>query len=142
MTKIYLIRHAESKPTGHDATRWPLSERGEQQAVALAAQAFWSEIVAIVSSDEPKAMASVQDVAIERGIPLLTRECLRELKRTSAWLDDYEERVREAFESPARSIGGWERATDAQVRVLACVDECKSVLLDCPPRARRPFLTR
>ena len=31
MTKIYLVRHAETEPAGNDAALWPLSERGEEQ---------------------------------------------------------------------------------------------------------------
>lgn len=123
MTKIYLIRYAETERTHADPTLWSLSERGEQQARLLAEQSFWSEVKAIISSDEQKAIATVKDIAFERGIPLFTRDCLRELKRTPEWLDDYEARVQEVFAKPVLSIGGWERAADAQRRILLCVEE-------------------
>ncbi len=122
MTKMYLIRHAETERTHDDPTLWPLSERGEEQVKLLAAQPFWSEVKAIITSDEPKAIATVKDVAFERGIALFTRDCLRELKRTHEWIDDYDERVRDVFAQPAVSRGGWERATDAQARILSCVE--------------------
>lgn len=123
MTKIYLIRHAETEPAGDDPTMWPLSERGEDQVRVLAAQPFWTEVKAIVTSDELKAVATVSDIAIQRGIPFFKHEGLRELKRTPGWLAAYDERVREVFARPAQSVEGWERAADAQARVLACVDE-------------------
>lgn len=123
MTRIYLIRHAETEEGGPDPALWPLSERGEEQVRVLAAQPFWSEIQAVVSSDEPKALATVAGIAAERGIPLFKHESLRELKRTRGRVDDYDERVRQVFARPAQSVEGWERATDAQARILACMDE-------------------
>ena len=123
MTKIYLVRHAEAEPAGNDAALWPLSERGEEQVRTLAAQSFWDEVNAIVSSDEPKAFATVSPIAFERQIPLHTHSGLRELRRTPIWLEDYEARVLDVFQRPELSIEGWERAADAQARILATLDE-------------------
>ena len=123
MTRIYLIRHAETEPTGDDATLWPLSERGEQQAKLLAAQPFWEDVKAIITSDEQKAIATVKDVAFERGIRLRMHNGLRELRRTPGWLEEYDARVLEVFQKPALNIGGWERAADAQARMLTTLDE-------------------
>ncbi len=121
MTKIFLIRHAETEPTGDDATLWPLSERGESQVRELTAQPFWDEVKAIICSDEQKAVATVQSIAFEHGIPLYTRSCLRELARTPGIIGDYAARVQEVFAKPALSVGGWERAADAQARIVACI---------------------
>ena len=123
MTKVFIIRHAETEPTGEDAFYWPLSERGEEQARLLGGQSFWDEVKAIVTSDEPKAIATVSRIAFERQIPMFTNPNLRELKRTPGWLEDYEARVLEVLQKPALSIGGWERAADAQARMVACFDE-------------------
>jgi broad specificity phosphatase PhoE len=123
MHKVYLIRHAEPKREGDDATEWVLSENGEEQVEQLARQSFWDEIKLIVSSPEKKALATVHSIALERRMPLLIRDELRELKRTSERIDDYEARVLEVFEKPALSIGGWERAADAQARIIACFEE-------------------
>ena len=48
---------------------------------------------------------------------------LRELRRSAVWLEDYEARVLEVFQKPELSIDGWERASDAQARILTTLDE-------------------
>ena len=123
MTKIYLVRHAEAEPSGNDAALWPLSERGESQVRKLAGAPFWDEVKTIISSDEPKAVATVSPIAAERRIPLQMHQGLRELCRTAVWLEDYEARVLDVFQKPALSIEGWERASDAQARILATLEE-------------------
>src|SRR5512134_2828421 len=106
MPKVYLIRHAETEPTGDDAFYWPLSTRGEEQVTLLARQPFWDEIKAVVSSDEPKALATVTRTARERGLPVFHDQRLRELRRTPEHLDDYESRVLEVMQKAAQGIGG------------------------------------
>ena len=123
MAKVYLVRHAETEPAGGDATLWTLSEQGEEQVRALGRQPFWSEVKAIVSSDEPKAIATVSPIAAQYAIPLLMHPGLRELRRQPVWLEDYEARVLEVFQKPALSVEGRERATDAQARILTTLDE-------------------
>ena len=123
MTKIFLVRHAETEQGEGDATLWPLSEHGLKQVQSLAQQPFWSEVKAIISSDELKAVSTVDRIAFDRKVPLFMHPGLRELKRTPEWLDDYEARVLEVFQKPAESVGGWERAADAQARILATVEE-------------------
>ena len=123
MTRVYLIRHAETVCTADDPALWPLSERGEEQARMLGAQSFWDEVKAIISSDEFKAVSTVQTIAFDRKIPLYMHGGLRELHRTPGWIEDYEARVLEVFQKPALSIAGWERAADAQARMLAAFEE-------------------
>ena len=123
MPKVYLIRHAETERTGDEAFYWPLSARGEEQTGMLREQAFWDEVRAVISSDEPKALATVTRTARERGLPVHLDARLRELRRTPEHLEDYEARVLEVLQKPTLSIGGWERAADALQRVRACFDE-------------------
>lgn len=123
MSKVYLVRHAEVEQNGDDATLWPLSERGEEQVRKLAAQPFWDEVKTIISSNERKAVATVSPIAAERSIPLFMHDGLRELRRTAVHVDDYEARVLEVFQKPALSVEGWERAADAQARILSTLDE-------------------
>lgn len=123
MTKIFLVRHAETEQSHDDATFWPLNDNGEKQVQSLAQQPFWTEVKAIITSDERKAVSTVDRIAFERKIPLFMHPGLRELRRTPEWIEDYEARVLEVFQKPAISIGGWERAAGAQSRILATVDE-------------------
>lgn len=123
MPKVYLIRHAETQETREDRFFWPLSDRGEEQAHAIAGAPFWDEIQAIISSDESKAIATVSHIVHERRIPLFYDPRLRELKRPDERVEDYEARVLEVFQKPAMTVGGWERAVDAQARMIACFEE-------------------
>jgi broad specificity phosphatase PhoE len=123
MTKVYLIRHAETEKAGDDATLWPLSAEGEAQVKRLAAQPFWDDVKAIITSDEQKAVATIHQIAADRGLPVLMHPGLRELHRAPLWLDDYQARVLEVFQHSALAIGGWERAADAQARILTTMDE-------------------
>ena len=133
MPKIYLIRHAETQQdTGAEASQWVLSERGEEQVELLSQQSFWAEVKAVISSPERKAIATVQDIAFEKKIPFSTHDCLRELQRTPEYIADYDARVLEVFEQPARSIGGWERAADAQARIMRCVEELIAAHAEAP----------
>ncbi|MBI5878828.1 MAG: histidine phosphatase family protein [Chloroflexi bacterium] len=123
MPKVYLIRNAETQATHEDPAFWPLSDRGEEQARMIARLPFWDAVTAIVSSDESSALATVSQIVFDRRLPLFHDVRLRELKRTSEHLEDPESRVLEVMQKPALSIGGWERATDAQTRATACFQE-------------------
>jgi len=120
MPKVYLIRAVETQETHEDPMFWPLSERGEDQAKMIARLPLWDDVQAIVSSDESSAIATVSQVVRERHKPLFHDARLRELKRTTEYLEDPESRILEVMQKPALSIGGWERAADAQARATAC----------------------
>ena len=78
---ILLIRHGE---TALNVARTlqpletPLSERGRAQARALAARLAGAGIVAILSSDQPRALQTAQAIAAATGLPVETSELLRE----------------------------------------------------------------
>lgn len=123
MPKVYLVRAVETQETHEDPMFWPLSERGEDQAKMIARLPLWDEVQAIVTSDESSAIATVSQIVRERRKPLFHDARLRELKRTTEHLEDPEARILEVMQKPALSIGGWERAADAQARMAACFDD-------------------
>lgn len=121
---IYLIRHAETQisPT-EPAAIWPLTERGRQQAEAIAALPFWPAVRAIYSSPEEKALATVAPAAERYGLPVTPIAGLAELERPAGLVPDYLGAVAACFAEPDRSVNGWEPAAQVQRRMLAALQQ-------------------
>ncbi|MFZ5825268.1 MAG: histidine phosphatase family protein [Bacillota bacterium] len=123
MSPIYLIRHAEVHPIeGLPAAQWPLTERGRQQAEAIAGLPFWGEVRAVYSSPEAKAMETVAPAARRYQLPVTPVDDLRELERTPGLHPDYHAAVAACFAEPERSCnGGWEPAGAARRRITEAI---------------------
>lgn len=119
-TRLYLIRHARTMPTGPDAAAWPLSPDGEAEARELARADFWEDIDALYSSPEPKALETVRPAAGRYGLEIRADERLREARRPAEWLDDYAGAVRRYLER-AETPENWEPAPDAEERMRTAV---------------------
>ena len=119
---LYLIRHAQTKPTALPVETWPLSDVGIQQAQRLAELPFWQDVQIICSSVELKALQTAQVVAERRSLPVEPVFDLRELRRTEGLVPDYEAVVRQVLENPFRSIHGWEPAGEAQTRIMTAIE--------------------
>lgn len=116
---LYLITHAHTQQKREqDATGWDLSPAGQEQARALTRLPFWADVARLVVSTEAKTRLTVAPVLATRKLPLTVDPRFAELRRGSAWVEDYTARVAEVFAHPAQSVGGWERADDALARFL------------------------
>lgn len=121
VTLVYLIRHAHVEPMNdRHASLWSLSARGEEQAQAVAALPFWSQITAIYSSPEAKAQGTVAPT----GKPITILEELGELDRPVGLIADYQAAVAACFAEPSRSVNGWEPAGQVQRRIQQAVARC------------------
>lgn len=121
MALLYLIRHARAQMMGDAAERWLLSEQGRREAGVLARQDFWREVELICSSPEPKALQTAEPAARRWGIPLVTVDCLHELRRPRL-VPDYETVVARIFAEPEASIAGLEPAARAAERFTRCLE--------------------
>lgn len=124
---LFLIRHA---PVELDlavaAEHWTLSAEGRKLAERLAALPILENLQAVWSSPEPKAQATARPLVDRHNAAFLIHPHLAELQRGPNNLpdrEDYESAVRQAFANPETSSGGWERACDAQRRIVAGVNE-------------------
>ncbi|MDY6876012.1 MAG: histidine phosphatase family protein [Chloroflexota bacterium] len=126
MALLYLIRHARAQMMGDAAERWPLSEQGRREAGVLARQDFWREVELIFSSPEPKAVQTAEPAARRWGIPLVTVDCLYELRRPRL-VPDYETVIARLFAEPEISIAGLETAAQAAERVTRCIKELVAI---------------
>lgn len=122
MALLYLIRHARVQMRGDVAERWPLSERGRLEAGTLARQDFWREVELVFSSPEPKARQTAEPAARRWCVPLVTVDCLRELRRPQL-LPDYQTAVARFFANPESSVAGCEPAAQVAERITRCLKE-------------------
>jgi broad specificity phosphatase PhoE len=101
---------------------WPLSEEGHSRMRASLRLPWVASIGAIFSSCERKATDSAVHLANHLSLPVNELAELGENDRTATgYLPAHEfERLADAFfAAPDRSVRGWERAVDAQKRVVA-----------------------
>lgn len=111
---------------------WPLSERGRARMQAALSAPWVPAIRAIHCSTERKAIDGAEILAAHLGVPFATHGDLGENDRSATGFlprAEFEATADLFFAHPTQSIRGWERAVDAQARVVAAVDR----LLAVPP---------
>jgi broad specificity phosphatase PhoE len=103
---------------------WPLSPRGRQRMRIGLRQPWVTELTAVYSSRERKAIDGAQLLADHCGLPLTTRAELGENDRSATGFlppPQFERMADAFFARPHESVRGWERAADAQARIVAAV---------------------
>jgi len=106
--------------------RWPLSPVGRARMEALAERLAGCEAAAVWSSDEQKAMDGAQILARRLGAPHRIDPALGENGRESTGYiapPEFWEVVDQFFARPDESVRGWEKARDAQARIIGAVAE-------------------
>lgn len=99
--------------------RWGLSDVGRARAEAMCRQHWIDDVGRIVSSDETKALETAAIVAAVTGVPVEVRVATHENERSGYVPPDRFEQIADAFfAEPDRSVEGWERAIDAQARIV------------------------
>jgi broad specificity phosphatase PhoE len=104
---------------------WGLSPLGRQRAGAFAASAAVKSTGRIVSSAERKAVETAQCVAEALGLTVEIRPAMHENDRSATGYlppPAFEAMADAFFASPEESVRGWERAVDAQARILREVE--------------------
>ncbi len=106
---------------------WGLSARGRARHATFAQDSELNTIRSIFSSTERKAVEAAQPVATRLGLPVLQRTSLGENDRSATgYLPESEfwPVVSAFFSEPDRAVRGWERARDAQARIVQAVRDC------------------
>jgi broad specificity phosphatase PhoE len=105
--------------------QWGLSETGSARAIAASRARWASGIRRIVSSIERKAIETATIFAAPRGIAVESDAAFNENDRESTGFlppQEFEVVADAFFARPDESVRGWERAVDAQARIVAAVD--------------------
>ena len=104
---------------------WGLSDVGRIRTEALANAEWLSETTQIISSGERKAIETAAIIAGQLKVTVEVRDAMHENDRsTTGFLapDEFETVADQFFAHPLVSIRGWERAIDAQLRIVREVE--------------------
>ena len=123
---FYLVTHPDVVIDRHvPVPRWPLSERGLARMRAGLRQPWVDGVKAIYCSTEQKAIDGARVLAEHLALPFTEVADLGENDRSATgFLPPAEfELVADAFfAQPLQSVRGWERAIDAQARMVRAVE--------------------
>jgi len=127
MPTLHFITHPEvTIDPSVPVTEWPLSPEGVRRMSLTLEQPWMKELGAVFSSAERKATDAARLVAGHFGLPWVTIAELGENDRsTTGYLPkvEFEATTDLFFAYPTRSVRGWERAVDAQRRIVAAVGQ-------------------
>jgi broad specificity phosphatase PhoE len=104
---------------------WGLSEVGRTRAQTLANAASLAGTTQIVCSGERKAMETAEIIAAKLNATVEVREAMHENDRSATGFlppEEFETVANQFFAQPHVSIRGWERAIDAQSRIVREVE--------------------
>jgi broad specificity phosphatase PhoE len=103
---------------------WPLSPRGVARMTQASAAPCLSAVTAIYASAECKARQAAEILGSARGLPVRIVPSLHENDRSATGFlppPKFEATADRFFAEPDRSVRGWERAVDAQARIVRTV---------------------
>lgn len=103
---------------------WPLSAVGRARVGRFAASRVLAGVTALYSSAERKAVDTGAILAERLGVALVAVAAMHENDRSATGFlppERFEAVADRFFAEPETSVLGWERAVDAQARIVACV---------------------
>jgi broad specificity phosphatase PhoE len=131
MTIVHFITHPQvSIDAAVPVPDWPLSPVGSRRMQAAMRQPWLAAVRSLFCSAERKAMDAAAIVANHLGLRRIVVEALGENDRSATgYLPKSEfEAVADAFfAQPDDSVRGWERARDAQRRIVDAVERAISM---------------
>ena len=101
--------------------QWGLSPVGRARTEAVAGADWLANTTQIVSSAERKAIETAEIIAARLGIMIEIREAMHENDRSATGFlkpAEFEAVADQFFAVPDLSVRGWERAVDAQARIV------------------------
>jgi broad specificity phosphatase PhoE len=104
---------------------WGLSEIGRARTEAVASTRQLSRTTQIVSSGERKAIETAEIIAAKLNVDVEVREAMHENDRSATGFlvpDEFQAVANQFFAQPQISVRGWERAVDAQLRIVREVE--------------------
>lgn len=104
---------------------WGLSEVGRARTEAIAGTGQLSATTQIICSGERKAIETAEIIAAKLSVDVEVRQAMHENDRSATGFlipAEFEAVANEFFAQPDVSIRGWERAIDAQLRIVREVE--------------------
>jgi broad specificity phosphatase PhoE len=126
MTLAFYISHPQVRiDPAVPVPRWTLSEVGFARLHTLTDAAWVQNLSAIHASDETKAIHTAEALAVITGCPVTTHHDMGENDRSATGFlppPEFEMVADAFFASPSVSVRGWERAIDAQMRIVTAIE--------------------
>jgi broad specificity phosphatase PhoE len=128
--RVYFITHPNVVISRDvPVPQWPLSETGRRRMHEGLRQPWISDIGAIYCSTEQKAIDGARILAGHLSLQPVEIPDLGENDRSSTGFlppDEFEQMANQFFAQPQTSVRGWERAIDAQQRIVTAVQRLVS----------------
>jgi broad specificity phosphatase PhoE len=122
MTLVRYLTHPQVRiDPAAPVSSWGLSEIGRARAEAAANTRWLLDTTQVVSSGERKAIETAEIIAAKLNIHVEVREAMHENDRSATGFlmpDEFEAVADQFFAQPRISVRGWERAIDAQLRII------------------------
>lgn len=109
--------------------QWGLSDLGRQRAEKAALLPWAQKLGRIISSDETKALETAEILAAVAGVPIMIAPDTHENDRSATGFlapPEFEAAADWFFANPSESFRGWEKAADAQSRIVSAFDRILS----------------
>ena len=123
---VYFITHPDVViDPAIPVPRWKLSERGVARMRRLARQPWIAQLEAIFCRTEQKAIDGAAILGQATGLPVRQLDTLGENDRSATGYlpgAEFQKTADAFFARPHESVCGWERAIDAQARIVAAVN--------------------
>lgn len=124
MRALYVTHPQVAMSANIPVPLWALSDQGMRRAKAFAQSGVVPAGAMVFSSRERKALELADLLAAKAGTPVLSDHQMGENDRSATGFlppDLFEATADRFFASPDASVDGWERAVDAQSRIVAVV---------------------
>ena len=109
--------------------QWGLSDIGRQRAEKAASLPWAQKLGRIVSSDETKAIETAEILAASNDVSIMLAPDTHENDRSATGFlapPEFEAAADWFFANPTESFKGWEKAADAQARIVAAFERILS----------------
>jgi broad specificity phosphatase PhoE len=134
MPKAFVISHPEVVvDPARPVPDWHLSALGVERMTRFALSPIVQGVTAVFSSSETKAIEAAQILGRVRHVPIAIRDGFEEIDRSATGFlpaAEFERTADAFFAEPERSVRGWERAVDAQARIVRAFDRLLKDPLD------------
>jgi broad specificity phosphatase PhoE len=118
---VWFVRHAQVVlELDRPAATWRLSPDGTEAAAALARRV--GPVPRVLSSPEPKAVATAEPLARVSGVQLELDDRLREIDRNANLPTEDEHRAAVRAYLEGCDVAGWEPSEDARARFAAALE--------------------
>ena len=131
MSNLILIKHSiPAIDPNQPANEWHLSDEGRARCIPLAKEIIPFQPEILVSSHEPKAFDTAQEISKIIHLPVKTAEHIHEHQRRSIQFTTQEQftlNIKNLFSHPTELVFGEETAEQAQKRITLAINGLISV---------------